>query len=251
MVAEQPSRVGVTGSRPAAVALSPLLRQARRVRKRIPSLPEALGERSGIEHAADGTGMLRLLVIGDSTAAGVGVTYLHDALPPQLAAILAARRSCTVAWTVVARTGATASFTAEELVPTAPVEQDIAVVLVGVNDALRMTPRQTWRTSMDRLVDALQKHVRPSGQVVLAGLPNLWQFRAFPQPLRAALGWHGRALDREIQQIVGRRPAVTRVAMPPASWPELFAEDGFHPNAAAYRALAAHFADALDTVEQD
>src|SRR4029450_13074965 len=122
--------------------------------------------------------MLRLLVIGNSTAAGVGVTYLHDALPPQLAAILAARRSCIVAWTVVARTGATASFTAEELVPTAPVEQDIAVVLVGVNDALRMTPRQTWRTSMDRLVDALQKHVRPSGQVVLAGLPNLWQFRA-------------------------------------------------------------------------
>jgi lysophospholipase L1-like esterase len=145
MVAELPARVGVAGSRPAAVALSPLLRQARRVRKRIPSLPEALGERSGLEHAADETGMMRLLVIGDSTAAGVGVTYIRDALPPQLAAILAARRGCTVAWTVSARTGATASLIAEELVPAAPLEQDIVVVLVGVNDALKMTPRQTWR----------------------------------------------------------------------------------------------------------
>jgi lysophospholipase L1-like esterase len=33
--------------------------------------------------------------------------------------------------------------------------------------------------------------------------------------------------------------------MPPVSSQELFAEDGFHPNAAAYRALAAHFAEAL------
>jgi lysophospholipase L1-like esterase len=40
------------------------------------------------------------------------------------------------------------------------------------------------------------------------------------------------------------------VAMPPVSGPEMFADDGFHPNAAAYRALAAHFAAALD-LDQD
>jgi lysophospholipase L1-like esterase len=157
------------------------------------------------------------------------------------------RRGCTVAWTVSARTGATASVIAEELVPAAPIEQDIAVVLVGVNDVLKMTPRQTWRASMDRLVDALEKHLRSGGQIVLSGLPNPWQFRAFPQPLRAVLAWHGRALDREVRQIAKRRQGVSHVAMPPASWPEQFAEDGFHPNAAAYRALAAHFAAALTT----
>ena len=242
MVAELPRRVG---RRPAA--LSPLMRQARRVRKRMPSLPEALGERSGLEGAGDVPDLVRLLVVGDSTAAGVGVTSMRDALPPQLSAILAVRRGCTVAWTVSARTGATASVTAEELVPAAPIEQDIAVVLVGVNDVLKMTPRQTWRASMDRLVDALEKHLRPGGQIVLSGLPNLWQFRAFPQPLRAVLAWRGGALDREVRQIAKRRQGVSHVAMPPASWPEQFAEDGFHPNAAAYRALAAHFAAALTT----
>ena len=238
-------RVGVAASRPAAVALSPLMRQARRVRKRMPSLPEARGERSGFELAADATASVRLLIVGDSTAAGVGVAYVRDALPRQLAAILAERCGCTVAWTVSARTGATASFTARELVPGAPFEQDISVVLVGVNDALRMTPRRAWRASMDRLVDALQEHVRPGGQIVLAGLPNLGQFRTFPQPLRAVLGWRGRALDRDLRRIARRRKVVTYVAMPPVSWPEMFAEDRFHPNAAAYRALAAHFADGL------
>jgi lysophospholipase L1-like esterase len=247
MVTELPSRMAVASSRPAAFVLSPLMRQARGVRKCMLTLPEPLGERSGLERAADGTSLVRLLVIGDSTAAGVGVTNMCDALPSQLAAILAARHGCTVAWTVLARTGATASVTAEELVPAAPLEQDIGVILVGVNDALRMTRRQTWRASMDRLVDAFQNHVRPGGQIVIAGLPNLWQFRGFPQPLRAVLGWHGRALDREIRRLAKRRRGVMHVAMPPASWPEMFAEDRFHPNAAAYQALAAHFAAALTT----
>jgi lysophospholipase L1-like esterase len=242
---ELPRRVGLAAGRPAAVALSPLVRQARRVQKRMPLLPEARGERSGFERAANATDVVRLLVVGDSTAAGVGVTYLRDALPPQLAAILAEHRRCTVAWTVSARTGATASFTAMELVPGAPFEQDISVVLVGVNDALRLRSRRTWRTSMERLVDALQEHVRPGGQIVVAGLPNLGQFRTFPRPLRTVLGWHSRALDRELRQIARRRPVVTHVAMPPVSWPEMFAKDRFHPNTAAYRALASHFAAAI------
>jgi lysophospholipase L1-like esterase len=33
--------------------------------------------------------------------------------------------------------------------------------------------------------------------------------------------------------------------MPPVSWPEMFAKDRFHPNTAAYRALASHFAAAI------
>jgi lysophospholipase L1-like esterase len=239
---ELPRRVDAAASRPAAVALSPLVRQARRVQKRMPLLPEARGERSGFERAANATNIVRLLVVGDSTAAGVGVADMREALPPQLAAILAEHRGCTVAWTVSARTGATASFTARELVPGAPYEQDISVVLVGVNDALRLRPRRTWRANMDRLVDALQEHVRPGGQIVLAGLPNLGQFRTFPQPLRAVLGWHSRALDRQLRQIARRRPVVTHVPMPPVSGPEMLANDRFHPNAAAYRALASHFA---------
>jgi len=46
---EPPRPVGAAASRPAPVALSPLVWQARRVRKRTPSLPEACGERSGVE----------------------------------------------------------------------------------------------------------------------------------------------------------------------------------------------------------
>ena len=242
--------VGVTASRPAAMALSPLLvRQARRVRQRTPRLPEASGNRTGIELTADATALLRLLVVGESTAAGVGVTDLRDALPRQLAIALAGRRECNVAWSMSARTGATASFAARELAPAAPTGQDIAVVMVGVNDALKFTSRRTWRARIDQLIDELEKHMRPGGHVVLAGLPDLGRFRTFPQPLRTVLGWHARALDRDLKTIAKRSVGVVYLAMPPVSWPELFAEDRFHPNAAAYRVLADYFADALATIQ--
>jgi lysophospholipase L1-like esterase len=242
--------VGVTASRPAAMALSPLLvRQARRVWQRTPRLPEASGDRTGIESTADAKDLLRLLVVGESTAAGVGVTDLRDALACQLAAALANRRQCNVAWSMSARTGATASFAARELAPVAPMGQDIAVVMVGANDALRFTSRSTWRARIDQLINELEKHVRPGGQVVLAGLPQLGRFGTFPQPLRALLGWQARALDSDLKTIAKHRAGVIYLAMPPVSWPELFAEDRFHPNAAAYRVLAAYFADALGTTK--
>jgi lysophospholipase L1-like esterase len=234
------------------MALSPVLvRQARRVRQRTPRLPEASGERAGIEFTADATDLLRLLVVGESTAAGVGVTDLRDALPRQLAVALAARRQCNVAWSMSARTGATASFAARELAPAAPMGQDIAVLMLGVNDALKFTSRRTWCANIDQLIDELAKHVQSGGQVLLVGLPDLGRFGTFPQPLRAMLGWHARALDRDLKKIAKRSAGVLYMAMPPASWPELFAEDRFHPNAAAYRVLAAYFADALATTKPE
>ena len=221
------------------------------MRQRTPRLPEASGERRGIEFTANATGLLRLLVVGESTAAGVGVTKLRDALPRQLAVMLAARRQSNVAWSMSARTGATASFAATELAPAAPMGQDIALIMVGVNDALKFTPRRAWRIHIDQLIDELAKHMRPGGQVVLAGLPDLGRFGTFPQPLRALLGWHARALDRDLKTMARRRAGVIYVAMPPVSWPELFAADRFHPSAAAYRVLADYFADALATAKPE
>jgi lysophospholipase L1-like esterase len=234
------------------MALSPLLmRQARRVRQRTPRLPEASGDQTGIESSVHATDLLRLLVVGESTAAGVGVSELRDALPCQLAVALAARRQCNVGWSMSARTGATASFAARELAPAAPMGQDIAVIMVGVNDALKFTSRRIWRARIDQLIDELAKHMQPGGQVVLAGLPDLGRFGTFPQPLRAMLGWHARALDRDLKTIAKRSAGVIYLAMPPVSGSELFAEDRFHPNAAAYRVLAAYYADALATTKPE
>ena len=85
----------------ACAPLAPLLvAQALHVRRVTPRLPEAEGERCG----QLGTGpALRLLILGDSAAAGVGASHQHDALAGQLAKRLAPRYS--LAWRLLATSG--------------------------------------------------------------------------------------------------------------------------------------------------
>lgn len=235
-------RVRAAAGRPVGVLLAPvLLRQAARVRARTPVLPEAAGDRSGRVGGVSGAAV-HLLVVGESTAAGVGVAEQRDGLAHQLAVELAHRRARPVAWQLHARTGATASAAAREFVPAATGRHDLVVVALGVNDALRLRGRRYWRQRVIRLLDDLQPLLAPQGQVLLAGVPALGAFPALPQPLRAILGWHAGALDGELRRLAASRPTVRHAPMPPLS-PEMFAADGFHPNAQAYARWVRHLAD--------
>lgn len=237
--------VAVSVSRPTAILLGPLLlRQGRQVRERTVLLPEAAGDRSGQESA--GPHPIQLAVIGESTAAGVGADDQRDGLPRQLAVELAARRQAQVSWTVTARTGATVSHTLRKLLPDLPRDLDLVVVVLGVNDTMKITPRRQWRQRIRILVETIQvDHLNPDGQIVLTGIPDLGQFGTLPQPLRAVLGWHAPALDRDLQRIARATSGVRHVSMPGLTWPDMFAADGFHPNVAAYRAWARHVAAAV------
>ena len=232
-------------ARPAAVLLAPvLLRQGARVRRTTPVLPEAVGDRAGREGVPGNRPPLRLLVVGESTAAGVGVEHQRDGLPRQLAAELSARCDRAVDWQVRARTGATATVCARELLAGPPGPQDLVVLVLGVNDTLRLRRRRHWRIDIVRLLDLVQAQLAPEGQVLLAGVPDLGAFPALPRPLRTVLGWHARSLDQELGTLASRRPRVVHAPAPALSG-DLFATDRFHPNAAAYARWAQHLAESL------
>jgi len=80
------------------IVLGPLLlAQGLYVRRFTPRLPEPQGPRAG----SCGQGpSLRLLVVGDSAAAGVGVSHQDDALAGQLATCLA--RDFSLSWQLLA-----------------------------------------------------------------------------------------------------------------------------------------------------
>jgi lysophospholipase L1-like esterase len=235
--------LGTALARPAAMLLAPLLvRQGSRVRRQTVVLPEAAGDRSGLEGRGGGGAPLHLLVVGDSSAAGVGVAQQSEALASRLAVEIARRRGRAVAWHLVARTGATASTTTRELLPTVRGSYDLVVVVLGVNDTLRLRSRTRWRTQITLIVDAVQPKLAPEATVLLAGVPDLGAFPALPQPLRAVLGWHARGLDGELRRLAARRPRVLHVPAAELSGAE-FADDGFHPNTDTYARWAQHIAD--------
>jgi lysophospholipase L1-like esterase len=222
-----------------AAALAPVLAgQGLRVRRRTPVLPEAAGPRHGSAGAGE---PLRLVVLGESTAAGVGVDRIEDGLTGHFARSLARRSGRQVRWTLSARSGATAAHARHALLPAAVLEPcDLALVVLGVNDTLRLTGRAAWRRTVAAVVADLRT---TGGRVLLAGVPDLGTFTALPQPLRAVLGDQSRMLDRELRALADP-PGVRHAPAPALSNLDApFAADGFHPSAAAYRLWGAQLAE--------
>jgi len=237
-------------SLPAKLALAPLLVwQGRRVRRSAQRLPEASGPREGVAGSGTGEPCLRLLVVGDSSAAGVGVSNQHQALAEPLARALARRLDGLVAWQLIATTGHRAADAVAALRDASPLAPaDVMLAVLGVNDAVAMSPAGPWLAALDALHACASKRagVRMSWHTAL---PPMGRFPLLPQPLRWVMGIEAerldRALGRHLQGRMDRRLATlppTPTGTLPPGW---VAEDGFHPGPQGYRRWAEALADQM------
>ena len=213
--------------------LSPILiAQLLTVALRTPRLPEALGARAG--RTGKGAG-LRLLVLGDSSAAGVGVAQQQDALMGQVLAHLGAH---PVDWQLVARSGATSGRALHMLDGAGPC--DVAITALGVNDVLRHTGDAAFRAAQAALLDRLRDH-HGARAVLVSAVPPMGAFAAFPEPLRGHLGARAARLDAILQDVCAQTGA-QHVPFDIAPTPDLLARDGLHPSARLYRIWGARMA---------
>ncbi|RQR66552.1 SGNH/GDSL hydrolase family protein [Burkholderia sp. Bp9125] len=200
-----------------------------------PRLPEPQGDRSG--RAGNGP-PLRLLIAGDSAAAGVGVADQRDALAGQLAASLSPHFD--VRWRLVAQTGYTTRDLLTRLEQEGPQPFDVAVLSLGVNDVTGAVRTATWLARQQRLAALLVRRFRVR-HVLLSSVPPMHEMRALPQPLRRVLGARARHFNAALAAAVRDWPncEVLSVALP--LHPDALASDGFHPGELAYR----HWANQL------
>jgi lysophospholipase L1-like esterase len=232
------------------LALSPLLiGQAVQVRRRAPVLPEAAGERRGLapprpgEHgsiAPGATQPLRLLIVGDSSAAGVGVATQDQALAGPLARALATTLARPVVWQLVARSGVTtrgALGLLREQAPAGVGPADLAVAVLGVNDVVDQVPVRRAIAQRAELADWLTRHAGVR-HTVFAPLPPMHRFPLLPQPLRWVLGREALHHDRALARWAAGRRDCSHLAIDYALGPEAMADDGFHPGEPVYRACA-------------
>lgn len=224
-----------------ALSLAPvLLRQAKTLRRTMPRLLEAEGARLGTV----GTGpILRLLVTGDSAAAGVGAPHQSEALTGQLVSRLS--EYFEVQWQLSARSGLTTSQITERLAAETVTPFDVAVVSAGVNDVLSRLKPGDWPVLLEGLVEVLRRHCSVR-HIVFTPLPPMHQFPALPQPLRWFLGQRAKAFNRQLLTFAQARADCCVLALPFDFKPEMMASDGFHPGVPAYALWAE--AVALETM---
>ncbi len=225
-----------------SLPLLPLLAaQAAWVSWRLPELVEAAGPASAI--AGSGGDPVRLLLIGESPAAGVGVPRLELALAGQLGDSLSRHWQQAVRWRAIGRCGITAKEAISELLPRLANHQaDLLVLNLGVNDTVRLTRRSTWRRHLETLLNRLEKRF-PEVPILLIGMPPVDSFPGFPRPLATILGHRGVEIDRITANLAEHRTGVWY--LPPIDQgdpSELFGPDGFHLAPVGYATWAAQIA---------
>ncbi len=215
-----------------ALLLPVLLGQAIYLRMNVPCLPEPEGARSGTV----GQGPeLRLLILGDSSAAGVGVSSQADALLGQVTQRLAI--NATVTFDLIAKTGAKTSAALSWLDTLPDQQYDYVVTGLGVNDVTKGVSLRRWLHQQNTLFDRL---VAKYGVrcVIVSGLPPVGQFPVLPHPLRWVLGRQAARFDRYLHQLVESRPDCVAVRIDLGLDESNMSEDGFHPDATVYSAWA-------------
>ncbi|OEY66955.1 SGNH/GDSL hydrolase family protein [Marinobacter sp. X15-166B] len=216
-----------------SIPLAPLLLlQGKRVRATTPALPEPTGARRG--KVGQGPA-LNLLMLGDSAAAGVGVSAQEQALSGQLTRRLS--DVFTVTWTLQAQTGLRVAdyLPPHDRLPAVSV--DVLVLSLGVNDLTSGVSMRRWRQRTGRLLDILDQRYSPR-LILFTAVPPVHRFPALPQPLRWYLGQRAHKLNRQLADIIAPRSNTKLVTIAFEATPESMAVDGFHPGPGGYHCWA-------------
>jgi lysophospholipase L1-like esterase len=198
------------------------------------------------EHAPDPAGSygrprrgvrpVRLAMLGDSSAAGLGVDDSAETPGALLAGMLARDLGRRVELDLQAVTGARSKDLEIQAQRVLRHPVDVAVILIGTNDVTHRVPPAAACRSLGRAISTL----RESGaEVVVGTCPDLGTVKPLMQPLRALARVRSRAMA-QAQAVVAVEQGATAVSMGNLLGPEfatnpgMWSEDRFHPSPAGY-----------------
>ncbi|NLG20321.1 MAG: SGNH/GDSL hydrolase family protein [Actinomycetales bacterium] len=245
---------GGGGMAAAGLAGLALLRAEVLIAKRI------IGEGAGTPPPADGTygagfgEARRILMLGDSTAAGVGASRSEETIGAIVATGVAALTGHPVELRNAARSGATSPQLLGQLehgLRDMP-DPEVAIIMIGAND---VKDRLDRAASVRALSETVTRLVSQGTEVVVGTCPDLGTVRPIPQPLRALVQrWSRDLAAAQTVAVVeaGGRTVSTGDLLGPTfreSPTQMFSEDGLHPSSAGYaRAAAALLPSVVDAL---
>ena len=171
------------------IPLLPLMYyQGKRIRQRVPQLPEAKGKEGTCEVNGSTSHTLNLITIGESTIAGVGVETHEEGFTGTLANEISRLFHSNVEWKVYARSGYTARKVKKKLIPKINETQaNLVVVGLGGNDAFALRSPSKWKSDIQSLIESIQSKF-PKAIIVFCNMPPIKEFPAFTPLIKFTVG---------------------------------------------------------------
>ena len=247
---------------PKHIALAPVyLYQGMKLKKTALRLPEAEGERRGRltlaskDNSSEDKATLNLMLLGDSSAAGVGVSSQQQALAGQLLEQLQLlpqiqQKFSQLEWSLHATSGHTSFDALRRLyvLPKPATAVDIMIVMIGVNDTTANISTSKWEQQLREII-GLSKRKFGAKHIIFPCLPPMQNMPAIPSPLNKLMGYKTQIMNEKLIQVCDHYDEVLALQFDLENSDlqnqNFFAEDGFHPNSAAYLLLAEKLATTI------
>lgn len=179
---------------------------------------------------------LAYIVLGDSTAAGVGAGY-ESGIAVSTARELARRNQVTM--TNHGVSGARMRDVREQQLPAAErMHPDVVLLSAGANDVTHLTFVRSMRADLREIVQRL-KQANPNVRIVITGSPDMGAPPRIPRLLRGIAAWRTNVVNRMFEA-EGTRLHIEFAPIAATTGPQfrrdhsLFAADRFHPNNRGY-----------------
>lgn len=183
------------------IPLLPLMYlQGRKIKATVPKLPEAQGVNGFCSVFSKKT--IRMITIGESTIAGVGVRTHQEGFTGALANELATKLKTNIDWKVYAKSGYTAKRIKEKILHLITEKSiDFVVIGLGGNDAFELNTPRKWNKDVRELIKSLRLKFKEV-PIVFINMPPIKEFPAFTSLIKFTIGNLVAILGKELETIV-------------------------------------------------
>lgn len=177
-----------------------------------------------------------ILIIGESTAAGVGASTQDKTFGAQVF------HQSNQEYNVhnLGKNGLKAGKLRRLLVhakPEIPSKFEFAIILIGANDCFKFTPPGRFKNQLLEFIKLLQNE-KSVKRIIIPSIAPVQHFPSIPGPMRFFLGLHRSILTRELKSLGKKIPALDFNNFKIEMTSDLLASDGIHPSDNGYALLA-------------
>lgn len=222
--------------------------------KLLPYLPFLISEASGIrqkgiklpsiaENLSLGSGTSTLMILGESTVAGVGASSQENTLAGNFYRLLG------VSWRIenIGKNGLKAGKAYDyyknlDYLPSGKISG--LVLFLGANDCFKLTTPSVFHQQLRSLIDQISSEKNPDW-IYLADIPPVHLFPAFSLRMRSFLKEQRSFLQKEMTEQSKENPKVVFEPITLDLSPDFFSQDMIHPSDLGYQKIAEFAVDGI------